>query len=360
MADGPPFHQDAPDAHLSQAPSSPQDAVVREDSTYMSDPRAAKFCQTFATGLHSGIGYARILDILARQDFDPKIVSRLREAILERGDMLAEALARFGLLDPSARKLVLVAEEQGVLPETFSTLSDIYDKRYKQKKVFGKAMVEPVLLVALGGIAFSLIRSNLVELTFSDNTKEQIYDILIMAGIQSALFGLAAFSVFGLWLYLPVDFAPRDAFARVWMRIPFLSAPKQLFAISLFCHYLQQSIESGMTVMQGLELAAEASNHPGILSDYPKAQGRIEQGHSLAQALNAIRALPAEVLEMVDIGESAGMLDERLRDMAESYEERAEEVFEDRRRVYAYLMRMGVMILVVSGVFMGVLSLEMF
>ncbi|MFP4599552.1 MAG: type II secretion system F family protein [Persicimonas sp.] len=325
----------------------------------MTDPEAEQMCTTFADGLHSGIGYSRILDILARQNFDKKTVGRLREALLERGDMVGEALARYGVLDPNARKLILVAEEQGVLPETFEQLSEIYGTRYKRKKDFAMSMIEPIILIALGLIVFgNIIGSDLIELAFSADTREQLQGILIESTLESAIFGLACFTGFFGWLNLPVDFAPRGLFARIWMRVPVLSEPGRLFSISLFCRYLQQSIDAGMTVLQGLELAAEAANHPGILDHYKKAQQRIEDGHSLAKSLYAIGAMPAEVLENIDIGEEAGRLDERLDYLAERYDKRSVESFQNRMKAYTWVLRYAIIVLVIGGVFASIANLD--
>lgn len=359
MASDLPPHHDARESGAPQDPNARPDAVRREGSTYMTDPQATQLCQTFADGLESGIGYSRILDILSRQGFDRRTIGRLREALLERGDLLGEALARYGILDPSARKLILVAEEQGVLPQTFKQLSKIYSKRYKRKKHFATSLIEPLILIALGLIVFrNIIGSNLVKLAFSPDTNEQLKNTFITSGLESAMFGLACFVVFFLWLNLPVDFAVRDVFSRIWMRIPIVSDPGRYFSIALFCRYLQQSLGSGMTVYQGIELAAEAANHPGILDNYERAQHRIEEGYSLAESLHGIRTLPAEVLENIDIGEESGRLDERLTFLADRYEEKAAESFENRMAAYTWILRYAIIVLVIVMVMMSVADLE--
>lgn len=355
---GDPHAYDAPNSRAPQDHDGP-DPLIREGSTYLSDPEAEKFCQTFADGLESGIGYSRILDILARQSFERKTIDRLREALLERGDVLAGAFARYGILDPSARKLILVADEQGVLPETFEQLSIIYGKRYKRKKAFVMALIEPLILIALGLIVFrNLLSDGFVKMAFSDNVVEQIVDIAIVSAIESAILGLVCFFLSYVWLNLPVDFAPRDLVARIWLRIPVVSDPGRLSSLSLFCRYLQQSIAGGMTVFQGIELAAEASNHPGILGSSEHAQQLIKEGHTLAESLSVIRALPAEVLENVDIGEASGRLDERLEYLADRYDEKSVESFKNRMALYTTLARYSVVILVVITVFMTIMKLD--
>lgn len=353
-----PHAYDAPNSRAPQQRRAP-DALVREGSTYLSDPEAEKFCQTFADGLESGIGYARILDILARQAFNRKTIGRLREALLERGDVPGVAFARYGILDPAARKLILVADEQGVLPETFKQLSVIYGKRYKRKRAFVMAMIEPLILIALGLIVFrNLLGGDFINMAFSDDVVDQMVQIGVQSAIESALLGLVCFFMSYVWLNLPVDFAPRDLFARIWLRLPVVSDPGRLSAISLFCRYLQQAIAGGMSVFQGLELASEASNHPGILKSTTEAQAMIENGHSLAEALFRIRALPAEVLENIDIGEASGRLDERLEYLGDRYEEKSVEAFKNRMTAYSTLTRYAVIILVIVMVFMSILKLD--
>ena|SRR5690625_1975819 len=130
--------------------SSQSRPVVRESSTYLTDSEAASVCTLFGDGLESGMSYARIVDMLERQGYEKKIVQRLRKALMEQGDMLGEAFARFGLLDATSRKLVYVAEQQGKLPETFKNLSRFYESRHRRRRRLLLSFIEPSILIMLG------------------------------------------------------------------------------------------------------------------------------------------------------------------------------------------------------------------
>ena len=293
----------APDPHLMGEDRGP---VVREQNTYMTDRQAEQLCQVFSEGLGSGIGYSRIFGMLERNGLDQKLVDRLREAVLEKGDQLGEAFARYGVLDPTARKLALVAEQQGQLPETFSQLAEIYGLRHKRKKDFIYSMVEPFILIALGIVLGNILTSNLVEITMSEQTWGKLSGVFIQAGIQTAFFGLASFSVFFSWLNLPVDFAPRDYFSRLWLRFPVISEPKRLFSIALFCRYLKQSISSGIDIYRSLELASEASNNMKLLQEVDASREKLKEGSSLAEALFSAQMIPDDVIERSRGGSRSG------------------------------------------------------
>lgn len=335
--------------------------VVRERSTYMTDSAAQSLCQSFADGLGSGLSYARILDILERQDHDKRVLDRLRNALLHHGDMLGEAFARYGILDPSARKLVLVSEQQGELPGTFKQLAKIYGQRHERKKNVLFALVEPMILFILGMIvARNFFSSNFTQLAFQDDTWSQVFQIFIRSGIESLLFTVVCLFIAFISLNLPVDMTLQSLTHRMFLRVPVISAPGSLYAISLFCVYIRQSITSGMTVYQSIELAGEASNSPQIRGKIKRVQSQIEQGATLAHALASIRALPTEVLNNIDIGEETGSLDERLEWLANRYEELSYESFKRLIASILYITRFAIIIFVIASLMMVFLKTDIF
>lgn len=335
--------------------------VVRERSTYMTDSDAQSLCQSFADGLGSGLSYARILDILERQDHEKRVLDRLRRALLHHGDMLGEAFARYGILDASARKLVLVSEQQGELPGTFKQLAKIYGQRHERKKNLLFAFVEPMILFILGMIiARSFFSSNFTQLAFQDDTWAEISRIFARAGIESLIFIVVCVSIAFVSLNLPVDMSLRSLTNRLFLRIPIINGPGNLYAISLFCLYIRQSITSGMTVYQSIELAGEAANSPQIRGKIKHVQSHIEQGSTLAQALSRIKSLPGEVINNIDIGEETGSLDERLEWLAARYEELSYESFKRLIASFVYVTRFGIIIFVIASLMFVILKTDLF
>ncbi len=332
--------------------STPSDnaPVVRERSTYLNDSQAATLCTLFGDGLESGMGYARIIDMLERQGHERKVVSRLRESILQDGDMLGEAFARFGLLDPTARKLIYVAEQQGKLPTTFKQLGKFYAKRHRHKKRLTSACVEPFILFALGFVlARNIFSTDFDALTESSNVIANLKPIFIQSSIEVGIFGCICFFLGLIYLNLPVDMAMRNVIHRLWVGLPLpvINESAKINSVAVFCRYTEQSIASGLTVHRALSLAAEAANNPKIERRIPIVQRAIENGERLSTGLYESKALPQEVVEYIDVGEESGRLEERLRDLADRYDARAEETFERTMTGFLYTMRMIVVVTVV-------------
>lgn len=336
--------------------------VVREEATPLSDSQAAALCALFGDGLESGMGYSRILEMMERQDFDEKLVGRLRQALQEDGARLGEAFARYGLLDPTARKLILVAEQQGTLPSTFHDLHTHYSKRWERRKKFVFSLVGPLILALLGLVLARNVVSGVMaagtdvdvgEETPSLDAGDLIGPLLIESGIQIGLFGLLAGFVGYVYLHLPVEMPLRTSLHRLWVRLPLsvLNKSARHYSLAVFFRYLRKSISGGLTVHQALELAAEASNNPSIEQKIPIAQEAIEKGERLARALTISDAVPREAIDFVDVGEESGNLEKRLDELADRFEDRAQKQFDAKRKAMFFVIAVAVVVavLVVLG-----------
>ena len=337
------FPQNSQSPHgLNQYNSAKKDggAVVRETSTYLTDPQAQRICEIFAEGLDSGLGYARIMNFLERKGVKGSVVNRMRRALIEDGAALSETFARYGLLDPAARKLILVAEKQGTLPQAFRTQIPIYANRYKRKKHVLGACAEPTLLFYLSVFLLLPIMSNIDTIYKSRDGIGSAVGQVVLGPATMGMF--AVLFLIGLgwaWLHTPVDFALRDAFASVWMRLPIISKASRLYSISLFARYLGSSLGSGMNIFDSIQLACEASNDPRLSARLEHVFASIEDGVSLSASLSLNKAIPDDIIEYIDLGEETGRMSEMLERGANAFEERSLEVFARTMTAFTYVLR---------------------
>lgn len=354
------FQQPPPPSSQSvqfQSPRKDGRAVVRETSTYMSDADAQQFCEFFAEGLDSGLGYARIIGFLERKGTKANVIRSLRKALLEEGAQLSEAFARYGLLDAPGRKLVLVAETQGTLPELLKIQAKSYRDRYERKKDLVFGAIEPMVMAIFAFGALMPVVSNITMLAESRNGLVSDVFGLILGPTIVSIFALLLYFLLGYtWLSLPVDMPLRESVGRFMLRIPGVSIPGRLFSMSVFCRYFHTSVRSGLNVYEGLYLAAEASNNPAILSKIKLALDRLEQGYSLEQSLTVVKAIPRDVIDYVGMGEETGRLEEMLVKCSGIYRERADKAFQQSIAALIWIFRIGLLFGVLIVAFAGLLD----
>ena len=180
--------------------------IVREGSTYMTDPQAEAFCRVFAESLQAGISYQRIMSFLERKGIKKSVTDRLRYALIDEGLMLGEAFAKYGILDPAARKLVLVAEEQGNMPEAFRTQMPFYRARYNRKREILAAFAEPILLVLLAFGCLLPVLTNVSVLAEAPSVMSAAFKVML-GPLTATAFSLLFAIVAGVgWLNTPVEF----------------------------------------------------------------------------------------------------------------------------------------------------------
>ena len=126
----------------------------------------ARFARTLGTLLGNGVpllaGVALVREVISNQAI-AAIMSRVT-ARLEQGGRLAEALVREPHFPALAVQLIRVGEESGQLEAMLLKIADIYDTEVNTTIKRLLALVEPVLILGLGGLIAVIIISILVAI----------------------------------------------------------------------------------------------------------------------------------------------------------------------------------------------------
>ncbi|MBI5140828.1 MAG: type II secretion system F family protein [Nitrospirae bacterium] len=113
----------------------------------------AKFTRTLGTLVSSGVPILDGLDICAKTSGN-KVVERgvqeVRKAVAE-GKTIAEPLMKTGVFPPMVNQMISVGEATGALDAMLSKIADFYDDEVDNAVANMTAMMEPLLMVFLGG-----------------------------------------------------------------------------------------------------------------------------------------------------------------------------------------------------------------
>ena len=114
----------------------------------------ARFSRTLSTLLSSGVGILQALETVAGTVSNDIISDAILEARarIREGDRIGEPLAKSKLFPPMVVQMVSIGEESGALDSMLSKVADFYEDEVQAALDSLTSAIEPVLIVALGGV----------------------------------------------------------------------------------------------------------------------------------------------------------------------------------------------------------------
>jgi type IV pilus assembly protein PilC len=119
----------------------------------------ARFSRTFSTMLSSGVPILDALDICARTSGNRVIeagLQKTRSAISE-GKTIAEPLKAVGVFPGMVVQMIAVGEQTGAMDAMLAKLADFYDDEVDAAVAGLTAMLEPLMMVFLGGTVGTIL-----------------------------------------------------------------------------------------------------------------------------------------------------------------------------------------------------------
>ncbi len=119
----------------------------------------AKFTRTLSTMLQSGVPILEALQVVAKTAGNKVIeraVLRVSDAIAE-GRPIAEPLSESGVFPNMVVQMINVGESVGALDTMLEKIADFYDEEVDQAVENLTAMIEPFMMVFLGGMIGGLV-----------------------------------------------------------------------------------------------------------------------------------------------------------------------------------------------------------
>jgi len=114
----------------------------------------ARFARTFGTLIGSGVPMMRCLEITAETSGNCVLAATIDAArvSIREGKQLSAPLAASGLFPTMVTQMIDIGEESGRLNDMLVKVSDFYDAEVSQAVKGLTSMIEPLLIVVMGGI----------------------------------------------------------------------------------------------------------------------------------------------------------------------------------------------------------------
>ncbi len=119
----------------------------------------ARFARTFGTLLDTGVPILQTL-IIVKDTSGNEVVSRAMidiHASIRDGDTVSEPMKQFSIFPPLVVHMIAVGEETGALDKMLIKVADAYEREVDDAVDGLAKLIEPLLIVGLGGIIGSIV-----------------------------------------------------------------------------------------------------------------------------------------------------------------------------------------------------------
>jgi type IV pilus assembly protein PilC len=334
----------------------------------VSEQALVVFARQFATMINAGLAMVRCLDVLSVQTEDsqlkPVITSVRRE--VEGGSTLANALAKFPkVFNQLFVNMVRAGELGGILDDVLNRLATFLEKDFNLKKKVKSAMTYPTVILVMAvlismflvifilptfvqlfeGMQMKLPVPTKILIAFTNGARNPyvFVPVLVAAGVGFFIFKRYTAAGKGKRQY--------DAFK---LKLPVFGLLIRKVAISRFCRTLGALLQSGVPIMQALEIVGKASGNEVVSETVQRVRESVREGESIAVPLQLSGMFPPLVTQMVAVGEETGNLDGMLTKIADFYDTEVEYM------LAALTSLLEPMLIVVMGFIVGFIVISVF
>ncbi len=290
------------------------------------------FTRQMATLLRAGVPLLRAL--AGQIESVPN--DRLRQALedvretVESGQTLADGLERHPYVFSEVFvHMVRVGEASGSLEEVFARLAGYLEQEKNTRDRTKQAMRYPLLVVVAIAVAFIILNVLVIPRfvsLFSGLGAELPLPTRILIGISEftrsygwALVIALIGAVFGFRRYIETD-PGRRAWDRWKLKLPIFGDIFHKLALARFSRTFATTTYSGVPVVDGLNVVSRAVGNRYVGDHVAAMREGVERGDSLYNTARREGLFPLTVLQMIEVGEESGAVDEMMEQVAEYYE----------------------------------------
>jgi type IV pilus assembly protein PilC len=105
------------------------------------------------------------------------------------------------------------------------------------------------------------------------------------------------------------------------LKIPVIGMLLRKIAVARFCRTLATLTSSGVPILDGLEITAKTAGNAIVEDAIMAVRKSVEEGKTVSEPLAETKVFPAMVVQMINVGEQTGALDQMLSKIADFYED---------------------------------------
>jgi type IV pilus assembly protein PilC len=225
--------------------------------------------------------------------------------------------------------MVKAGETGGQLHLVLERYALYLEQQEEIRRKIQSALLYPMILLVFGIVVIVYILSTVIP---------KFVDIFFKAGVELPWATMVLYST-GLlfkeyWIFLLLGAVMltlllkvvkgtktgRELFDRAELAMPVLGPLKRKVYLARFSRSLATLLESGVSLLLSLDIVGELLENTILSRAVMEARRRVEDGEPLARPLEKNGQFPADIVQMVTVGEESGRLSEMLSKTADFYD----------------------------------------
>ena len=334
------------------------------------------FTRELATLIDAGLPVVRSLNILKEQSKQGALKDILTDVVenIEGGSSLSEALARHPkTFSKLYVNMIRAGEVGGVLEQVLDKTAQFLEKDVSLKRKIKGAMMYPILVtVAIVGILSVIMIvvipqfiSTLADLAgdapLPVPTQILLNAVNLITGKQIPHVPNFVWVTIGIILLVTIYKIVVGKFIKVKYIVDMLKLKIFIFGplvkkatVARFARTFGTLITSGVPVLQALNIVKDTSGNEVLSKSVVMIHDAVREGESIARPMEESKFFPPMVINMVDVGEETGALDNMLIKVADSYEEDVDVAVEGLSSL------MEPILIIIMGVIVGFIVIALY
>jgi type II secretory pathway component PulF len=302
----------------------------------MSRAEMAAFMRELATAVLAGLPLVQGLKTIARQGRTDRQKAMLAAIIheVEHGRSLAEAASSWGKpFNDLTINMIRSGEVSGKLGEVLLQTADLLDRDVKLRRSILAATLYPMILAGLITIAVIVVVTVIVP-SVVRSLAGQVAHLPMPTRI---VMGVAEFFGSYWWLILPavggafyglgwVYAQPRTRLRidERLLKLPLLGRLLRDVAVARFTRTLGTLTSAGIPILTALRVTKGTLNNRAMERVIDEVCEQVAGGRTIAEPMERSGYFPPMLVQIVNMGERSGKLDEMLTQAATAFEDRTE------------------------------------
>jgi type IV pilus assembly protein PilC len=295
--------------------------------------RLAIFTRQFSVMLDAGLPLVQCLEILGTQEDNRHFKEIIRQTRIdvESGASLADAMRKHPVaFDDLYVSMIAAGEAGGILDVILQRLSTYIEKSVRLRAQVRTAMMYPAAVITIATVVVWVILWKVIpvfaQLFAGVGAELPFLTRAIIAASnfvgRYSLFIIATLVAGGMALNRwHKTYRGRRVIDAFMLKMPIIGQLLLKIAVARFCRTLSTLTSSGVPILEGLEITARTAGNAVVEDAIMAVRKAVEEGKTISEPLAETKVFPPMVVQMINVGEQTGALDQMLAKIADFYEE---------------------------------------